>query len=40
MNSQIQKSVDHSIGEGSLLKFKQTSENYLEVSVGGNVYNF
>ena len=33
------KFVDDSIGEGTLLRFYQTLENYLKVSVGNNPYN-
>ena len=35
----IQNYVDDSIGEGTLLRFNQTLENYLEVSVGNDTYN-
>ena len=37
--SQIKKHVDDSIGEGTLLRFNQTLQNYLKVSVGNSVYN-
>ena len=30
----IKKCVDGSVGEGTLLRFKQTAENHLTVSVG------
>ena len=33
------KYVDNSIGEGTLLRFNQTLENYLKVSVGNDTYN-
>ena len=33
------KYVDDSIGEGTLLRFNQTLENYLKVSVGNDIYN-
>ena len=33
------KYVDDSIGEGTLLRFNQTLENYLKVSVGNDTYN-
>ena len=33
------KYVDNSIGEGTLLRFNQTLENYLKVSVGNDIYN-
>ena len=33
------KYVDDSIGEATLLKFNQTVQNYLKVSVGNSVYN-
>ena len=33
------KYVDESIGEGTLLRFNQTLENYLKVSVGNDTYN-
>ena len=32
------KYVDDSIQEGTLLRFNQTQQNYLEVSVGGDIY--
>ena len=32
--------VDDSIGEGTLLRFNQTLQNYLKVSVGNDTYNF
>ena len=31
--------VDDSIGEGTILRFSQTLENYLKVSVGNDTYN-
>ena len=31
--------IDDSIGEGTLLRFNQTLENYLKVSVGNDTYN-
>ena len=31
--------MDNSIGEGTLLRFDQTLENYLKVSVGNDTYN-
>ena len=31
--------VDHSIAEGTLLRFNQTLENYLKVSVGNDTWN-
>ena len=33
------KYVEDSIGEGTILKFNQTLENYLKVSVGNDTYN-
>ena len=33
------KYVDDSIGEGNVLRIDQTLQNYLKVSVGGDVYN-
>ena len=33
------KNVDDSIGEGTLLRFNQTLQNYLKVSVGNDTYN-
>ena len=33
------KYVDDSIGEGTLLRFNQTLQNYLKVSVGNDTYN-
>ena len=33
------KYIDDSIGEGTLLRFNQTLENYLKVSVGNDTYN-
>ena len=33
------KYVDDSIGEGDVLRFFQTPENYLKVSVGSDTYN-
>ena len=33
------KYVDNSIGEGTLLRFNQTLQNYLKVSVGNDTYN-
>ena len=33
------KYVDFSIGEGTILRFNQTLENYLKVSVGNDTYN-
>ena len=33
------KYVDDSIGEGTILRFSQTLENYLKVSVGNDTYN-
>ena len=33
------KYVDDSIGEGNVLRFHQTLQNYLKVSVGNNTYN-
>ena len=33
------KYVDDSIGEGTILRFNQTLENYLKVSVGNDTYN-
>ena len=33
------KYIDDSIGEGTLLRFNQTLENYLKVSVGNETYN-
>ena len=33
------KYVDDSIGEGAILRFSQTLENYLKVSVGNDTYN-
>ena len=33
------KYVDNSIGEGTILRFSQTLENYLKVSVGNDTYN-
>ena len=33
------KYVDDSIGEGTLLRFNQTQQNYLKVSVGNDTYN-
>ena len=33
------KYIDESIGEGTLLRFNQTLQNYLKVSVGNDVYN-
>ena len=33
------KYVDDSIGEGTLLRFNQTLQNYLKVSVGNDIYN-
>ena len=33
------KYVDNSIGEGTLLRFNQTLENFLKVSVGNDTYN-
>ena len=33
------KYVDYSIGEGTILRFNQTLENYLKVSVGNDTYN-
>ena len=33
------KYIDNSIGEGTLLRFNQTLENYLKVSVGNVTYN-
>ena len=33
------KYIDDSIGEGTLLRFIQTLENYLKISVGGDTYN-
>ena len=32
------KNVDDSIGDGNVLRFNQRSENYLEVSVGNDIY--
>ena len=34
-----QKNVDDSIGEGTILRFNQTLQNYLKVSVGYDTYN-
>ena len=33
------KHVDDSIGEGTLLRFNQTLDNYLKVSIGNDTYN-
>ena len=33
------KYVDNSIGEGTILRFNQTLQNYLKVSVGNDTYN-
>ena len=33
------KYVDDSIGEGTILRFNQTLQNYLKVSVGNDTYN-
>ena len=33
------KYVDDSIGEGKVLRFNQTLQNYLEVSNGNDIYN-
>ena len=33
------KYVDDSIGDGNVLRFNRTLENYLRVSVGNDVYN-
>ena len=33
------KYIDDSIGEGTILRFNQTLENYLKVSVGNDTYN-
>ena len=33
------KYVDDSIGEGTIVRFNQTLENYLKVSVGDDIYN-
>ena len=33
------KYVDDSIGEGTLVRFNQTLQNYLKVSVGNDIYN-
>ena len=32
------KHVDDSIGEGTIVRFNQTIENYLQVSVGNDTY--
>ena len=34
-----EKYIDDSIGEGTLLRFNQTLQNYLKVSVGNDTYN-
>ena len=33
------KYVDDSLGEGTIVRFNQTLENYLQVSVGNDTYN-
>ena len=33
------KYVDASIGEGTIVRFNQTLENFLKISVGNDVYN-
>ena len=33
------KYVDDSIGEGTIVRFNQTLQNYLKVSVGNDIYN-
>ena len=35
----IKKYVDDSVGEGTIVKFHQTLENYLKVAVGNDTYN-
>ena len=37
--SQLKKNVDYSIGEGTIFRVNQTSENYLKVSVANDTYN-